>query len=127
MCATDARGPLPAEIRKAPQDSGYREERPRLVGAIHLASLLIQKVVPLALAVWLVLLVRDTALSLSGEDTLLAAWISLTSNIRVSRGFALVFGGAGIYYGISQRNLRRAELARATARIAELERRLLAK
>jgi hypothetical protein len=90
---------------------------------VHWVSVFVEKVLPWIAAIGLVLAVRSAALALSGQETTLGAWLELTSRVRVSRGFALVFGGLALLYGLQQRNLRRLETRRLAARIAELERR----
>jgi hypothetical protein len=82
------------------------------LAVVHIVALLIQKVLPWILAIVLMTAVRETAYSASGQSRLMDAWRELTQNIKVSRGFALVFGSFGILYGLQQRNLRRAEHAR---------------
>lgn len=90
---------------------------------IHLTSLCVQYVLPWGLAILLVLAVRDTALALTETDSVTRAWLDIARNIRVSRGFAFVFGAGCVFYGLQQRNLRRADRRRLLDRIAILERR----
>jgi hypothetical protein len=91
---------------------------------IDVAAITVHRVLPWLLAIVLLMLVRSTVSSITGQDTLTGAWLEFTSHIRVSRGFAFVFGGFGILYGLQQRNLRRAEERRLFQRLAELENRL---
>lgn len=91
----------------------------------HLACLFVQYAMPWLLAIALVVVIRDTALAMTGSDSILRAWVELVSNIRVSRGFAFVFGGACTLYGLHQRKLRRLDRKRLLDRIAVLEQRLL--
>jgi len=90
---------------------------------IHLTSLCIQYVLPWGLAILLILVVRDTALVVTDTDSVASAWLDIARNIRVSRGFAFVFGAGCVVYGLQQRNLRRADRRRLLDRIATLERR----
>jgi len=98
-----------------------RPNKPAALIIIDLISLSIHKVLPWLLAVWLVIAVRDAAMSLSGEGSLFRAWVELTSNLRVSRGFAFVFGVFGIVYGLRQRSLRETQYRHLSQRISELE------
>lgn len=91
---------------------------------LHLTSLAFKYIVPWLLALAVLAALRDAALALSGQNTLFGAWVEFTSNIRVSRGFAFVFGTLGILYGLQQRSHRRAEEQRLTQRIRQLEHRL---
>jgi len=90
---------------------------------IHLTSLCAQFVLPWVLAILLLLVIRDTALALTETESAARAWLSIARNIRVSRGFAFVFGAGCVLYGLQQRNLRRADRRRLLGRIATLERR----
>ena len=88
---------------------------------IHLTSLCIQYVLPWGLSILLILAVRDTALAMTETDSAAKAWVDIAGNIRVSRGFAFVFGAGCVLYGLQQRNLRRADRKRLLGRIATLE------
>lgn len=90
----------------------------------HLACLFVQYVMPWLLAIGLIIVVRDTALAMTESNSVLRAWVEIISNIRVSRGFAFVFGGGCVFYSLHQRKLRRLDRRRLLDRIAVLERRL---
>ena len=88
---------------------------------IDLVSGFVQKVAPWLAAVWLVVAVREAAISMGDDESFLGAWIKLTSNLRVSRGFAFVFGIFGTVYGLKQRSLRQTQFLQLSQRISELE------
>lgn len=90
----------------------------------HLACLFVQYCMPWLLAIGLIFVVRDTALTMTETNSALRAWVEIVANIRVSRGFAFVFGGGCIFYGLQQRKLRRLDRRRLLDRIAALEQRL---
>jgi hypothetical protein len=94
---------------------------------IDLASLFVAKVLPWLLAIWLVYAVKEAAASLSGKDTLLGSIVELAGRVRVTRGFAFIFGGLGIFYGLQQRSLRHAAERYLRGRVAELEAKLQAR
>lgn len=91
---------------------------------IDLVAIAVHRVLPWLLAIGLLMLARNAVSSITGQDTLTGSWLEFTSHIRVSRGFAFVFGGFGILYGLQQRSLRRAEEKRLYQRLAQLENRL---
>ena len=97
------------------------QNRSAAIALIDFVSLLVSKVVPWLLAIWLVVEVRNTAISLSGKDTLIGAFVELSSNVRVTRGFAFIFGAFGLFYGFKQRTLRRASEQHLRKRVADLE------
>lgn len=87
----------------------------------QLFHLLIRKVLPwifLLAALYQVRLIASTAL---GKESLFEVWIVWMSQAKVTRMSAIVFGLAGVAYGLAQRALRRAETQRSSARLAELE------
>lgn len=90
----------------------------------HLTCLFVQYVMPWLLAIGLIIEIRETALAMTETNSVLRAWVEIVSNIRVSRGFAFVFGGGCTLYGLHQRKLRRLDRKRLLDRIAVLERRL---
>lgn len=68
---------------------------------------LIRKTLPwaaLLLALWGIL---ETASGLLGKDSMLEVWIAWMGKARVTRLSAIIFGLAGIVYGLQQRVLRR--------------------
>ncbi len=68
---------------------------------------LIRKALPwaaLLLALWGIL---ETASGLLGKDSMLEVWIAWMGKARVTRLSAIIFGLAGIAYGLQQRVLRR--------------------
>jgi len=68
---------------------------------------LIRKALPwvaLLVALWMI---RETASGLLGRDSMLEVWIAWMSNARVTRISAILFGLAGVAYGLEQRALRR--------------------
>ncbi|GIU73009.1 MAG: hypothetical protein KatS3mg004_0096 [Bryobacteraceae bacterium] len=68
---------------------------------------LIRKALPwvaLLAALWMI---RETASGLLGRDSMLEVWIAWMSNARVTRISAILFGLAGVAYGLEQRALRR--------------------
>lgn len=68
---------------------------------------LIRKVLPWAALLAAFWMIRQTASELLGKDSMLEVWIAWMSNARVTRLSAIVFGLAGIAYGLEQRALRR--------------------
>jgi hypothetical protein len=88
---------------------------------MHLASLLIEKVLPWGLAIVLIREISESARILSGSETLWSAWLEFSSHLRVTRGFAFIFGGMGFLYGFQQQRLRHREEAQFLARISRLE------
>lgn len=68
---------------------------------------LIRKAVPWAALLAALWLIRQTASGLLGKDSLLEVWIAWMGNARVTRLSAILFGLAGIAYGLQQRSLRR--------------------
>jgi hypothetical protein len=91
------------------------------LAAVHCASLFIHKALPWILAVILLHVVAQSALAFLGTDSLLGAWLELTSNMKVTRGFAFIFGGIGLLFGMQQRRIRQLEQAQFSVRISELE------
>jgi hypothetical protein len=69
---------------------GTRSSVPLL--SIHLLSVFIQKVAPWLLAIVLILAVGSTVTTITDQDSIWGAFLRMNSNIRVSRGSALVFG-----------------------------------
>jgi hypothetical protein len=49
----------------------------------------------------------------------LSAWVELSGNLKVTRGFAFIFGGMGFLYGLQQRRLRLMEQTQASSLISE--------
>lgn len=87
---------------------------------VNVLAILTNKVAPWVVGIWFILTIKEAALAISGENSFSAAWVQFTSNIRVSRGFAFLFGLCGIFYGLQQRTLRRTEIAELTKRIEKL-------
>jgi hypothetical protein len=88
---------------------------------VNVLAILANKVVPWMVGIWFVLTIKDAALAISGENSIADAWVQFTSNIRVSRGFAFLFGACGIVYGLQQRSLRRAEVSELTKKVEKLQ------
>jgi hypothetical protein len=65
-------------------------------------------------------------LSLVNIHSRKSAWAFL-GDFRISEGFAYVFGGGGVVYGMKHRKLHGDNLERMAGRIAELEKLLDAK
>jgi len=86
------------------------------LAVVHIISLLVSRVGPWVLAIALIRAVADSALALSGADNLFGAWIQFSTNLKVTRGFAFVFGAVGFVYGVQQRRLRLLEKAQSSAR-----------
>jgi hypothetical protein len=89
------------------------------IAAIHFLSILVSKALPWVLAILLIRAVADAAVSLSGAPNLLSAWVELSGNLKVTRGFAFIFGGMGFLYGLQQRRLRLMEQTQASSLISE--------
>lgn len=75
---------------------------------------LIRKALPWAALLAALWLIRETASELLGKDSLLEVWIAWMGKARVTRLSAIIFGLAGVAYGLQQRALRR-EMERALA------------
>lgn len=68
---------------------------------------LIRQALPWAALLAALWLIRETASGLLGKDSLLEVWIAWMGSARVTRLSAIVFGLAGVAYGLQQRALRR--------------------
>lgn len=68
---------------------------------------LIRKALPWAALLAALWMIRQTASELLNKDSLLEVWIAWMGNARVTRLSAILFGLAGIGYGLQQRELRR--------------------
>lgn len=68
---------------------------------------LIRKALPWAALLTALWMIRETASGLFGKGSLLEVWIRWMSNAQVTRLSAILFGLAGIGYGLQQRALRR--------------------
>lgn len=68
---------------------------------------LIRKALPWAALLAALWLIRDTASALLGKDSMLEMWIAWMGRARVTRLSAIIFGLAGVAYGLQQRALRR--------------------
>lgn len=91
------------------------------LAAVHCVAIFVHKALPWILAVILLHVVAQSALAFSGTDSLVGAWLELTSNMKVTRGFAFIFGGIGLLFGMQQRRIRQLEQAQFSARISALE------
>ncbi len=88
---------------------------------LGLVAVLLDRVAPWLLVCISLLLLERAIAAAARADTAGSVIVFLMSNVKVTRGFAFVFGLAGVIYGLQQRSLRRAEAARQERRIAELE------
>lgn len=68
---------------------------------------LIRKAVPWAALLLALSWIAGTASALMGKDSWIEVWIAWMGNARVTRLSAIIFGLAGIAYGLQQRALRR--------------------
>jgi len=68
---------------------------------------LIRKALPWAALLAAMWLIRETASALLGKDSMLEMWIAWMGRARVTRLSAIIFGLAGVAYGLQQRALRR--------------------
>ncbi len=68
---------------------------------------LIRKAVPWAALLGALWLIRETASGLLGKDSMLEVWIAWMGRARVTRLSAVIFGLAGVAYGLQQRAVRR--------------------
>ncbi|MFZ5929386.1 MAG: hypothetical protein ACOYX1_18280 [Acidobacteriota bacterium] len=68
---------------------------------------LIRKALPWAALLAALWLIRETASGLLGKDSMIEVWIAWMGRARVTRLSAIVFGLAGVAYGLQQRALRR--------------------
>ncbi len=68
---------------------------------------LIRKALPWAALLAALWLIRETASGLLGKDSMIEVWIAWMGQARVTRLSAIVFGLAGVAYGLQQRALRR--------------------
>ncbi len=67
----------------------------------------IRKALPWAALLAALWLIRETASALLGKDSMLEMWIAWMGRARVTRLSAIIFGLAGVAYGLQQRALRR--------------------
>lgn len=75
---------------------------------------------------WLILLLvlfvlYEIVTSVSGRHGFFEVWLFLMQYMKLIRGFAYVFGAVGIFYGLRERELRRAAVERLTRRVQEME------
>ncbi|MGC8760336.1 MAG: hypothetical protein ACP5UT_10290 [Bryobacteraceae bacterium] len=68
---------------------------------------LIRKALPWAALLAALWMIRETASGLLGRGSTVEVWIAWMSNARVTRISAILFGLAGVAYGLEQRALRR--------------------
>lgn len=68
---------------------------------------LIRKALPWAALLAAVYLIREIAAGLLGKDSMLELWIAWMGRAQVTRLSAIIFGLAGVAYGLQQRALRR--------------------
>lgn len=68
---------------------------------------LIRKALPWAALLAALWMIRETASGLLGRGSIVEVWIAWMSNARVTRISAILFGLAGVTYGLEQRALRR--------------------
>ncbi len=68
---------------------------------------LIRKALPWAALLGALWLIRQTASGLLGKDSMLEVWIAWMGQARVTRVSAILFGLAGVAYGLQQRAVRR--------------------
>lgn len=68
---------------------------------------LIRKTVPWAALLLALFWIAATASALMGKDSWIEVWIAWMGNARVTRLSAIIFGLAGIAYGLQQRAVRR--------------------
>lgn len=85
---------------------------------------LLRQVLPWLFLLFALYQVRLVASAASGHDSFFEIWIMWMSNAQTTRLSAVIFGLAGVAYGLAQRTLRRAAEQRLAARIAALEARL---
>lgn len=67
---------------------------------------------------------RDVLIAFAGKETAANLALSLIVKLQADRWFAYLFGAAGAGYGVVERQLRRRNIKRLTARTEELEKRL---
>jgi len=84
-------------------------------------------IVPWAGAVLVAFLFYRSVASLAGRYTFEQIGVGFLGDFRISEGFAYVFGGGGVVYGMKHRKLHGDNLERMAGRIAELEKLLDAK
>jgi len=77
------------------------------VNSRHILLWLIRKALPWAALLAALWLIRETASGLLGKESLLEVWIAWMGSARVTRLSAIIFGLAGVAYGLEQRALRR--------------------
>jgi hypothetical protein len=85
---------------------------------------LLRQVLPWLFLLFALYQVRLVASAASGQDSFFEIWVMWMSNAKTTRLSAVIFGLAGVAYGLAQRALRRATEQRLAARIAALEARL---
>lgn len=83
---------------------------------------LIRKVLPWAALLAALYLIRGIAAGLLGKDSMLELWIAWMGKAQVTRLSAIIFGLAGVAYGLGQRALRR-ELEKTLAACLKEQRR----
>jgi hypothetical protein len=67
---------------------------------------------------------KDVLITFAGKETAANLALSLIVKLQADRWFAYLFGVAGAGYGVVERQLRRRNIKRLTARTEELEKRL---
>lgn len=88
---------------------------------IDLFSFALHRLSPWVLAIVGLYLLRDILVALNQESSATAFWVQLMGNVQRTRGFAFLFGGLAIVYGLKQRELRRTAVDRLSHRVTELE------
>ncbi len=68
---------------------------------------LIRKALPWAALLAALWMIRETASGLLGKESMLEVWIAWMGQARVTRVSAILFGLAGVAYGLQQRAVRR--------------------
>ncbi|MBX9600213.1 MAG: hypothetical protein K2X35_04375 [Bryobacteraceae bacterium] len=100
-------------------------EKYKRLEIVYVFSILTRRVLPLALAVWLALILRDLAFAALDASSEAQVWITLMSEAKRTRLFALAFGVFAAWYGLWERALRIRTETRLRARIEELEKRII--
>jgi hypothetical protein len=73
-----------------------------------------------AIAFW----VHGDVVALAGKQTLAQIGLSFMGDIRISDAVAYIFGATGVVYGISERTLRRKNIARLAEENRSLEKKI---
>ena len=99
-------------------------EKHKRLEILYLFSILTRRVLPLVPAVWLAMVLRDLVFAALDASSEVQVWITLMSEAKRTRLFALAFGVLAAWYGLWERALRIRTETRLRARIEDLEKKI---